>query len=91
MFTGSIFLNLQKVLLCMAPYLQHQMGASNENGSAIESIDNEQIEAYAVMGKRASANEEIQANCIFFNVVTLRKDHKHGKTFSYLLISICLN
>ena len=44
----------------MAPYLQHQMGASNENGSAIESIDN------AVMRKKASANEEIQANCIFF-------------------------
>ena len=50
----------------MAPYLQHHMGVPNENGSAIESIDNEQIEAYAVMGKRASANEEIQANCIFF-------------------------
>ena len=85
MFAGSIFLNLQKVLLCMAPYLQHHMGVPNENGSAIESIDN------AVMRKRASANEEIQANCIFFNVVTLRKDHNHGKIFSYLLISICLN
>jgi len=60
MFAGSIFLNLQKVLLCMAPYLQHHMGVPNENGSAIESIDN------AVMRKRASANEEIQANCIFF-------------------------
>ena len=63
MFTGSIFLNLQKVLLCMAPYLQHHMGVPNENGSAIESIDN------AVMRKRASANEEIQANCIFFSML----------------------
>jgi hypothetical protein len=53
MFAGSIFLNLQKVLLCMAPYLQHQTEVPNENGSAIESIDNEQIGAYATMRKRS--------------------------------------
>ena len=56
MFTGSIFLNLQKVLLCMAPNLQHQTKAPNENGSKIESIDNGQIGAYTTMKNTGPGN-----------------------------------
>lgn len=51
MLTGSIFLNLQKVLLCMAPNLQHQTKVPNENSSRIESIDNEQIGAFLTIKK----------------------------------------
>lgn len=65
MFTGSIFLNLQKVLLCMAPNLQHQTKVPNENSSRIESIGNEQIGACLTMKNVGPGDEDIQIDCYF--------------------------
>lgn len=65
MFAGSIFLNLQKVLLCMAPNLQHQTEVPNENDSKIESIDNGHIGAYTTMKNVGPGNEDIQIDCYF--------------------------
>jgi len=56
MLAYTILLNLQEVLLCMAPNLQHQTKAPNENGSKIESIDNGQIGAYTTMKNTGPGN-----------------------------------
>jgi hypothetical protein len=47
----------------MAPNLQHQTKVPNENGSRIESIDNEQLGACLMM--KNEGHEDIQINCYF--------------------------
>lgn len=56
----------------MAPYLQDQNEVPYENGSTIESIDNEQIGTFATMEIRALGNGDTRNDRIFLDV-TLRK------------------